>query len=312
MGTSVTITGTGCPIPDGNRAGPGVLVRHDDGSGDILSLQFDAGRSTVQRLAGADLWVPDLSAVFITHHHSDHLTGLTDVVLTYWTMDRTDAAVPLPIIAPVGPSTEYVSTLLDGWDADIEVRAAHAGRDSRPAIDLIGFDVPDRPTEVWRRGDVVVSAGQVRHEPCPNSVGYRIDTPDGSVAITGDTRVCDEVAELADGVDVLVYEAMRFSFFDSLPPHRHYVKDYHADTRLIGAQAAALEVPVLILTHLIPAPVDEEGRQAFVDEVRSGGYEGETVVADDLFVHRLDRHRSPVAEKVEADVHRGGSGSSSL
>ncbi len=278
MSTSVTITGTGCPIPDANRAGPGALVRFDD-----LTLQFDVGRGTVQRLTAANVWIPELSAVFVTHHHSDHLTGLTDVVMTHWIMDRTDARPPLPIVAPSGPAADYVATLLDGWDDDIDTRSAHAGRRTRPSFDLIEFAVPDQLTEVWRQGDVVVSAGQVRHEPCVNSVGYRVDTPDGSVAITGDTKVCEEVAELADGVDVLVYEAMRFSFFDDLPPHRHYVKDYHADTHLIGEQAAALGVPTLILTHLIPAPVTEADRQVFVDEVRAGGYEGEVVVADDLY-----------------------------
>ena len=126
-------------------------------------------------------------------------------------------------------------------------------------------------------------AGQVRHEPCPNSVGYRVDTPDGSVAITGDTRVCEEVVELAAGVDVLVYEAMRFEFFESLPAHRQFVTDYHADTRLIGRQAAELDVPTLILTHLIPAPGTDAERQAYIDDVRSGGYQGDVVVADDLF-----------------------------
>ena len=184
MSTSVTITGTGCPIPDASRAGPGALVRSGD-----LTLQFDAGRSTVQRLAGADVWVPDLTAVFVTHHHSDHLTGLADVVLTHWTMDRADRGHALPVVAPAGPSADYVARVLDGWDADIDVRAAHAGRTTRPRVDLLAFDVPDAPTEVWRHGDVVVSAGQVRHEPCPLAVGYRVDTPDGSVAITGDTRV---------------------------------------------------------------------------------------------------------------------------
>ncbi len=277
MSTSVTITGTGCPIPDGNRAGPGALVRYDD-----LTLQFDVGRSTVQRLAGADVFIPNLTAVFITHHHSDHLTGLTDLVLTYWTMDRTDSSPALPIVAPAGPAAAYVSTLLHGWDDDIEVRAVHAGRNTRPAFDLIAFDIPQSPTEVWRQGDVVVSSGQVRHEPCPHCVGYRVDTPDGSVAITGDTRVCEEVAELAEGVDVLVYEAMRFSFYDDLPAHRGYVREYHADTRLIGKQAAELNVPTLVLTHLIPAPVNDADRRAYVDEIRLGGYQGQVVVADDL------------------------------
>ena len=278
MSTSVTITGTGCPIPDADRAGPGALVRYDD-----LSLQFDAGRATVTRLAGANVWIPDLTAVFITHHHSDHLTGLTDLVLTHWVMDRTDRARTLPVVAPAGPSAKYVSALLDGWEDDIDVRATHARRSTRPGVDLIEFEIPDSPTEVWRHGDVVVSAGQVRHEPCPNSVGYRVDTPDGSVAITGDTRVCDEVAELADGVDVLVYEAMRFSFYDGLPPHRTFVTDYHADTRLIGKQAAELGVPKLVLTHLIPPPSTAVGRQEFVDDIRAAGYQGEVVVADDLY-----------------------------
>jgi len=283
MSTSVTITGTGCPIPDGNRAGPGALVRHDD-----LILQFDAGRSTVQRLAGADVWIPDLSAVFLTHYHSDHVTGLYDIVLTYWTMDRTDSVPPLPVIAPEGATAQFASTLLDGWHDDIEVRAAHARRNNRPAIDLVSFAVPERPTEVWRHGDVVVSAGQVRHEPVVGAVGYRVDTPDGAIAITGDTRVCDEVAELAEGVDVLVYEAMRFEYFDDLPSSRHFVMDYHADTRLIGEQAAALGVSKLILTHLIPAPADEADKQAFVDDIRKGGYEGEVVVADDLYTTTVE------------------------
>ena len=282
MSTSVIITGTGCPIPDADRAGPGVLLRHDD-----LTMQFDVGRSTVQRLAGADVWIPDLGAVFLTHYHSDHVSGLYDVVLTHWTMDRTDSVPALPVIAPAGSTAKFVASMLDGWEDDIEVRREHARRNSRPAIDLIAFDVPDAPTEVWRSGDVIVSAMQVRHEPVEGAVGYRIDTPDGSVAITGDTRVCDEVAQLAEGVDVLVYEAMRFSFFDDLPPARRYVRDYHADTPLIGKQAAELGVPTLILTHLIPVPKTDADKQLFIDDVRNGGYEGEIIVADDLHTTTL-------------------------
>ena len=303
MSTSVTITGTGCPIPDASRAGPGALVRSGD-----LTLQFDAGRSTVQRLAGADVWVPDLTAVFVTHHHSDHLTGLADVVLTHWTMDRADRGHALPVVAPAGPSADYVARVLDGWDADIDVRAAHAGRTTRPRVDLLAFDVPDAPTEVWRHGDVVVSAGQVRHEPCPLAVGYRVDTPDGSVAITGDTRVCDEVAALATGVDVLVYEAMRFDFFDDLPAHRQFVKDYHADTRLIGRQAAELGVPTLILTHLIPAPTTDAHRRAFVDDVRSGGYEGDVLVADDLDTVAVGSGGFPAVDRVDQSAERNRPG----
>ena len=114
------------------------------------------------------------------------------------------------------------------------------------------------------------------------AVGYRIETPDGAVAITGDTLVCDEVATLADGVDVLVYEAMRFEYLRAQPPYRHFVMDYHADTPLIGKQAADLGVPTLLLTHLIPPPDTDEERQLYIDDIRGGGYTGTLLVCDDL------------------------------
>ncbi len=287
MTTITTITGTGCPIPDADRAGPGVLVQHDE-----VAVQFDAGRSTVQRLAGAGLWPTDLDAVFVSHHHSDHLTGLQDLVLTRWVMDRTHSMPPLPIVAPAGPSVSFLSEMLDAWRDDIEVRLAHSGRTDEPEIEIIGFDLPSKPTEVWRSGregggDVVVSAGRVRHEPVHPAVGFRVDTPDGVVAISGDTIVCDEVAQLAAGADVLIYEAMRFEEIEALPQSRRFILDYHADTRLIGAQARELEVATLVLTHLIPAPATDEERQVFVDDIRSGGFEGELVVADDLYTVTL-------------------------
>jgi len=107
------------------------------------------------------------------------------------------------------------------------------------------------------------------------------------VVITGDTLVCDEVAELATGADVLVYEAMRFEPIEQLPEHRRFVLDYHADTRLIGRQAAELGIGTLVLTHLIPPPDAAGDVEAFAADVRSGGFVGELIVADDLDEVRL-------------------------
>lgn len=283
MTTTITITGSGCPIPSATRAGPGVLVQHGD-----VSLQFDAGRSTVMRLTGVGVWLGDLTALFATHHHSDHLTGLQDLVLTRWVMDRGAGSPPLPVIVPDGPAADFARRMLDAWDHDIAVRNEHTGRTDHPSIALASFECPATPTEVWRRGDVRVLAGLVRHEPVHPSVGYRIETPDGIVAISGDTLVCDEVAALAEGADVLVYEAMRFEPIEQLPEHRRFVLDYHADTRLIGAQAAELGVSTLVLTHLIPAPDTPEDSALFVDDIRAGGYEGVVIVADDLDAVTLD------------------------
>jgi len=127
-----------------------------------------------------------------------------------------------------------------------------------------------------------VLAGRVRHEPVRPAVGYRVETPDGVVVVSGDTVVCDEVADLAAGTDVLVYEAMRFSEVRALSEERRFILDYHADTVAIGRQAEDLGVSRLVLTHLIPPPRSEADEQAFEDDVRSGGYTGDVVVARDL------------------------------
>lgn len=254
-----------------------------------LALQFDVGRSTVQRLAGADLWPTDLDAVFLTHHHSDHVAGLADLVLTRWIMDRTDDLSPLPIVAPAGPTARFAARVLEGWEDDIEARRSHSGRSSSPAIDVVSFRTPTEPTEIWSSGSVRVLAAGVRHEPVAGAVGYRIETPDGVVAISGDTRVCDEVAALAHDADVLVHEAMRFEPIEALPTHRHFILDYHADTRLLGRFAVQANVGTLVLTHLLPVPETGAEVAAFAEDVRAGGFDGRLIVATDLDSISIDR-----------------------
>ena len=150
------------------------------------------------------------------------------------------------------------------------------------ALAVEAFDVPTTPTEVWASDGVRVLSIGVRHEPVPGAVGYRIETPAGIVAISGDTRVCDEVAMLAEGADVLVYEAMRFEPIEALPAHRRFILDYHADTRLIGRQAAELDIETLVLTHLLPVPETETDKGAFAEDVRAAGFQGNVIVAEDL------------------------------
>lgn len=279
MTTKVTITGTGMPMVQPHRAGPGVLVEIDD-----LAIQFDAGRNTASRIVGAGVELLDLDAVFLTHYHSDHVVGLADVVLTYWVLDFAGEASGLEVIAPEGHTMDYLNRMLEPWDNDLDVRAAHGQyRDPAPQVPFIGYPVPDEPTEIWSRGDVRVLAGQVRHEPVIGAVGYRIEGPDGIVVITGDTLVCDEVAALAEGADVVVYEAMRFeTYMEELPPAAQYINEYHADTRLIGKQMAELDVPTVMLTHLIPPPESPAAKDGFAQDLRSHGYKGKIMVCDDL------------------------------
>ena len=162
------------PVPSPDRAGPGVLVQSDG-----VALQFDAGRATAMRLAALGVSPVDLDGVFVTHHHSDHVSGLEDLVMSRWIMDRLDEAPTLPIVGPEGPATDFLTRMMDPWEHDLEVRSEHTARGTHPGYEVRPFQVGGGLIEVWSQGRVRVMAGPVRHEPVTPAVGYRIETPDG-------------------------------------------------------------------------------------------------------------------------------------
>ena len=86
MSITVTLLGTGSPMPHPDRAGPATRITatsRTEGDGDDVATRHflvDAGRGVLMRLAAAGLGAGDLAAVFITHLHSDHITDLNDVI----------------------------------------------------------------------------------------------------------------------------------------------------------------------------------------------------------------------------------------
>jgi ribonuclease Z len=260
------------------RAGDGVLVQTAG-----LNLQFDAGRATIMRLAAIDVRAPSLDGVFLTHHHSDHLQGLDDLVMSRWIAGLLGSAadIRLPVIAPDGPMADFLEHLLDPWREDFEVRKLDMGSDTEPALNTTLFDAAKTLEVVWEQGDVRVLAMRVQHDPVIPAVGYRVESPDGVVAITGDTSVCEEVGVLAQGADVLVHEAVLSEAILGTP--REPIMHYHSDSVGIGETAKAAGVKSLMLTHLISAPEDvENGLARYEAAVRSGGYDGPLVVGEDL------------------------------
>lgn len=288
-GTRVVLTGTGIPHPTPGRAGPGALVRHGD-----VALQFDAGRGTVIRLAEAHCAPAFLSALFLTHIHSDHLVDLADVTMTRWLQQQVHATGPLHIVATEGDAAFFVEHMFDVWQNDIALRTHHVGSNP-PEFVLHTFATPETPTEVWRSADgtVTVEAVAVHHEPVHDAVAYRVCTPDAVVVISGDTRVCDEVEQLAVDADVLVHEACRKTAVGDAVKGTVFetIFSYHADSVPLGALAQRARVKHLAITHLIPSPRNESEEQGFLDDVRRGGYTGEVTIGRDLDAFDVVGHR---------------------
>ena len=276
--TSVTLTGTGVPHPSPGRAGPGVLVRHG-----ATAIQFDAGRGTVLRLSEAGCATHELAAVFLTHVHSDHVIDLADLVMSRWLQGTLHPAGPLPIVAVDGLATRFAARMLEAYADDIAVRVAHV-QPAPPRLDIRAFPLPSAPAPVWRNEDLVVEAVAVHHEPVEEAVAYRVTAPDGVVVISGDTRVCDEVRDLARDADVLVHEACRATALREAVRGTafEHIFGYHADTVALGGLAADARVGHLVLTHLIPPPTTPDAEAGFAADVRQGGYDGRLTVGRDL------------------------------
>ncbi|MHB1487729.1 MAG: MBL fold metallo-hydrolase [Acidimicrobiales bacterium] len=268
---TVYLTGTGTPLPAPGRAGPGTLVVLGE-----AKVQVDAGRGTAMRLAEVGVRCRDLTALLITHHHSDHLMDLADLVLTRWVQGAT---WPLPIIVPDGPARAFVESVVDSWKADIEVRRLHGKRPTGPLVVVKPFNAVDHPVPAWAPDGVEISAVGVRHPPVMPAVAYRLEAAGASVVVSGDTRACPEVERLAVGADILVHEAMLTEAV--LAAGMPHVAAYHADVAEVGALAARAKVRTLVLTHLEPSPRARGEVAAFRREVRRGGFEGRLIIGRD-------------------------------
>lgn len=280
MTTEVILTGTGVPHPRPGRAGPGTLVRHGD-----IALLFDAGRSTVMRLMESGTPPYALTAVLLTHVHSDHVVGLPDLAMTRWILQQQVRTGPLVVVAAEGVATRFVQRMLEPYDDDLALRTEHTGA-APIEVTVLPFVARTTPHVVWTSEDgrVLVHAVAVHHEPVPEAVAYRIETPDATVVVSGDTRVCSEVEQLSRGADLLVHEACRTSSMAALIAGTVFERifSYHADTVELGAMAARAGVPHVVLTHLIPPVEGPDDADAFEQDLREGGYRGEITVGEDL------------------------------
>ena len=89
-GLAVAFCGTGSPLPDRTRAGPCTAVI----AGGKLFV-FDAGDGASETLALMGLSPARVSAVFLTHFHSDHIDGLGGLALQHWGAGASHAPLPL-------------------------------------------------------------------------------------------------------------------------------------------------------------------------------------------------------------------------
>lgn len=266
----ITLLGTGTPLPDPHRAGPATLVRV--GSKTFL---IDAGRGVVMRAAAAGSGANQLTAVLLTHLHSDHITDLGDLVTTRWitSFERS----PLLVVGPSGTHA-VTSGVLQSLTHDIGYRTAHhADLDGPPPVHVREVE----PGVVWDDGDVIIRAGATDHRPVDPTLAFRIEYDGAAVVIAGDTVPCATLDALCAGVDALVITAIRRDLLEQIPlPRLQDILDYHSTVEDAAKTAARAGVGTLVLTHYVPAPAP--GTEDEWRALAAQHFDGRVELGDDL------------------------------
>jgi ribonuclease BN (tRNA processing enzyme) len=273
--TTVILLGTGTPSPLARAQGPATAVV----AGGRLFV-FDAGPGVMRQMeaAGLPYRKGPVTALFLTHLHSDHTLGYPDLLFTSWVMGR---AAPLRVIGPPG-TKRMTEHLVEAWREDIDVRT-NGLEHGIPG----GWRADVRETKggvVYDSAGVTIRAIRVSHGNWEYAFAYRIDAPGKTIVISGDTSPCEAVEQAARGVDVLVHEV--YPEARLAPENRpggddwpKYMRAFHTSDRELGALAARAGPRTLVLYHVVRmGGTDEE----LLAGVRAGGYGGNVVIGHDL------------------------------
>ena len=273
----ITLLGTGSPLPSATCAGPSTLVQAGG-----QNIVVDAGRGVIMRLVGAMCPPAFISAVIITHLHSDHICDLNDIITTRWI--SSPAATPLPIYGPKG-TQKMIDGLLAMLSQDETYRLDH--HDDLRAAGGMKVEVHEvEAGESFTIGEVKVSVHATDHRPVAPTVGFRIEH-DGVVgALAGDTIPCEGLYDMCKDADIYVQTVLREdlvrTFAPLVPTGDRFldILDYHSTVQQAGQTAAKCNVKTLLLTHFVPAiqPGQEDEWRAMAAE----HFSGEIVVGPDL------------------------------
>jgi ribonuclease Z len=225
---------------------------------------------------------PFVSAVLLTHLHSDHICDLNDVITTRWI--ASPAATPLPIYGPVG-TKKMVDGLLTMLSQDEGYRLDHhADLRSGPGMQVAVHEIEAGAT--FTLGDVNISVHATDHRPVSPTIGFRIEHGGTTAALAGDTIPCDGLYDMCRDADFYVQTVLREdlvrTFAPLIPTGERFldILDYHSTVEQAAQTATHCNVKTLVLTHFVPAI--QPGQEPEWHALAAAHFDGEIIVGPDL------------------------------
>ncbi len=275
--TQIVLLGTGTPNADPERSGPAVAIVVND-----TPYLVDFGAGVVRRAAAANkkgiegLTVNKLKTAFVTHLHSDHTVGYADLIFTPWTLERTE---PLQVFGPRGlqAMTHHV---LEAYKEDIEIRTNGLEPSNKTGYRVKAYEI--KAGVIYKDANVTVKAFPVKHGSWREAYGYRFETPDKIIVVSGDCTPDENIVQNCNGCDVLIHEVYSTTGFAKRPPEwQKYHSNFHTSSRQLAEIATRAKPGLLILYHQLFWGTSEE---ELVKEVQAN-YKGQVVSGRDLDVY---------------------------
>jgi ribonuclease Z len=278
----IWILGSGTPTPSLQRMCSGYLVQIG-----ASNIAFDHGFGAHHRLLELGVRATQVTHLFLTHHHYDHIGDYARLLLTRW--DQGGGRVSeLKVFGP--PPLKHITERLFGEDGAFGPDLRARTRD-QCSLDLYrargGIGERKRPAPIITElgpSDIVKDEGwEVRVTPVSHftpyltSYAYRLTHDGQSLVYSGDTGPTDSLVRLATSCDVLIHMC---HYLSGTAPSADFARSCTGHLEL-ASMARDAGVKTLVLTH-ITEQLDRPGIRERVTSEMAEVFKGHILFGNDL------------------------------
>jgi len=291
----IFLLGSGGPMNNRLRLASSIGIIAED-----EFLLIDVGPGSYRNADILRLPVEHLSAIFLTHFHSDHIGDLGEANMMSWAMGRAKA---IEVYGPKGVG-KVVNGFIMAYELDTGYRIAHHGEDTiipeagTPIIKTIELHDPNERELFFDKNELKVYAFEVDHAPIKPAFGYRIEYKGKIVVITGDTVKTKNLVKHCKNADILFSEAISYEMLNNMVAGAKKLKlnrfakiltdiqDYHMEPIVAAEVAKEAQVKKLVITHITPPLPNETVEELYLKGV-GDIYSGEVILGKDCMKFRL-------------------------
>jgi ribonuclease Z len=272
----VTLLGTAGPEYFPDRLGISTLV---EANGE--KLLFDVGRGANQRLYQSRFNPKDISKIFLTHLHNDHIEGLPDLWMTPWFLLGRDHG--FEIWGPEG-TEQMVQGMRAMFGHDLQARVNQFNPIETLAIatHVVSDGV------IYEKNGLTVIAFTVEHADGNPASGYRVDWNGHRVVLSGDTTLHENVIKHGTGADLIVHNVIAFSDRLSRMPEMKGVLAKLTTPEQAAEVFRRAKPKLAVYSHIVTKELQgRKGEEEIIARTRAAGYDGPLLMGVDRMAFEI-------------------------